>query len=75
MAKPRVALDIEIPSDVKYIEQVVELATRECRELHLPPRVLDVLGIQLQACEAELGGDAAAIEGHVDTEARARAER
>lgn len=37
MAKPRVALDVEIPSDVKYIEQVVDLATRECRELHLPP--------------------------------------
>ena len=37
MAKPRVALDVEIPSDVKYIEQVVELATRECRELRLPP--------------------------------------
>lgn len=36
MAKPRVALDIEIPSDVKYIEQVVELATKQCRELHLP---------------------------------------
>ena len=38
MAKPRVALDIEIPSDVKYIEQVVELATRECRELRIPPK-------------------------------------
>lgn len=38
MAKPRVALDIEIPSDVKYIEQVVELATRQCRELQLPPK-------------------------------------
>jgi len=37
MAKPRVAIDVEIPSDVKYIEQVVELATRQCRELHLPP--------------------------------------
>ena len=37
MANPRVALDVEIPSDVKYIEQVVELATRQCRELHLPP--------------------------------------
>ena len=36
MAKPRVALDIEIPSDVKYIEGVVELATKECRELDLP---------------------------------------
>ena len=37
MARARVALDVEIPSDVKYIEHVVELATRECRELHLPP--------------------------------------
>jgi serine/threonine-protein kinase RsbW len=36
MAKPRVALDIEIPSDVKYIEHVVELATKECRGLDLP---------------------------------------
>jgi serine/threonine-protein kinase RsbW len=38
MARPRVALDVEIPSDVKYIEEVVELATRQCRELHLPPQ-------------------------------------
>jgi serine/threonine-protein kinase RsbW len=38
MAKPRVALDVEIPSDVRYIEQVVELAARQCRELHLPAR-------------------------------------
>ena len=36
MANPRVALDVEIPSDVKYIEEVVELATLRCRELHLP---------------------------------------
>lgn len=36
MANPRVALDVEIPSDVKYIEEVVELATQWCRELHLP---------------------------------------
>ena len=37
MAKPRVAIDVEIPSDVKYIEPIVELATRQCRELRLPP--------------------------------------
>ena len=36
MANPRVALDVEIPSDVKYIEEVVELAAQQCRELHLP---------------------------------------
>ena len=38
MAKPRVALDIEIPSDVSYIEGVVELAARRCSELHIPSR-------------------------------------
>jgi serine/threonine-protein kinase RsbW len=38
MGKSRVALDVEIPSDVKYIESVIELATLKCRELHLPPR-------------------------------------
>jgi len=37
MGEPRVALDIEIPSDVRYIEGVVELATRKCRELSIPP--------------------------------------
>jgi serine/threonine-protein kinase RsbW len=38
MDTPHVALDVEIPSDVKYIEAVVELAARQCRELHLPPQ-------------------------------------
>lgn len=37
MARSRVALDVEIPSDVSYIEGVVELATRKCRELRIPP--------------------------------------
>lgn len=34
----RVALDVEIPSDVAYIERVVALVTRECAELRLTPR-------------------------------------
>jgi len=34
----RVALDVEIPSDVTYIERVVALVTRECAELRLSPR-------------------------------------
>jgi serine/threonine-protein kinase RsbW len=38
MADSHVALDVEIPSDVRYIDSVVELATRKCRELHLPPK-------------------------------------
>lgn len=38
MDQSRVALDIEIPSDVKYIEGAVALATEQCRELDLPPQ-------------------------------------
>jgi serine/threonine-protein kinase RsbW len=38
MDKPHVALDVEIPSDVSYIEEVVELATQKCRELSIPPQ-------------------------------------
>ncbi|HVF38288.1 MAG TPA: ATP-binding protein [Gemmatimonadaceae bacterium] len=38
MAESHVALDIEIPSDVNYIERVVELATLRCRELHIPAK-------------------------------------
>ena len=29
----RLALDLEIPSDVRYIEQVVELVTKQCAQL------------------------------------------
>ena len=29
----RLAIELEIPSDIKYIEQVVELVTRQCEEL------------------------------------------
>jgi serine/threonine-protein kinase RsbW len=36
MARSRVAMDLEIPSDVKYIEGVIELATQKCRELRIP---------------------------------------
>lgn len=38
MGEVRVALDLEIPSDVDYIEGVVALATQQCRDLHLPAR-------------------------------------
>ncbi len=34
----RVALEFQIPSDVRYIEQVVELVARQCRELQFHPR-------------------------------------
>jgi len=37
MAESRVACDLQSPSDVEYIEGVVELATQRCRELKLSP--------------------------------------
>ena len=36
--KVRVAIELEIPSDVRYIERVVELVTRQCAELAYPAR-------------------------------------
>ena len=68
MAKSHVALDIEIPSDVKYIESVIELATRKCRELHLPPRKCS-LNIPVALAEAIsnaiLRGNGEAANKHV----------
>jgi serine/threonine-protein kinase RsbW len=37
MAESRVAFDLQIPSDVGYIEGVVELARQRCRELKISP--------------------------------------
>ena len=37
MAKMRVALEVEIPSDVHEIERVVELVQQECRQTKLEP--------------------------------------
>jgi serine/threonine-protein kinase RsbW len=51
MASSHVALDVEIPSDVKYIDSVIELATRKCRELHLPPRKCS-LNVRVALAEA-----------------------
>ena len=51
MGKPHVALDVEIPSDVKYIDGVIELATRKCRELHLPPQKCS-LNVRVALAEA-----------------------
>lgn len=51
MAKSNVALDVRIPSDVRYIDGVVELATRKCRELHLPPHKCS-LNVRVALAEA-----------------------
>lgn len=51
MDGPHVALDIRIPSDVNYIEGVVELAALKCRELHIPPRKC-TLNVRVALAEA-----------------------
>lgn len=38
LSEMRVAVDIEIPSDVNEIERVVDLVRRECEGVRLPPR-------------------------------------
>jgi serine/threonine-protein kinase RsbW len=68
MATPRVAMDVEIPSDVKYIEGVVELATRKCRELRVPARKCS-LNVRIALSEALsnaiLRGNGEAADKHV----------
>ncbi len=51
MARSRVALDVEIPSDVKYIDGVVELAAQKCRELSIPSRKC-TLNVRVALAEA-----------------------
>lgn len=51
MGSPRVALDVEIPSDVSFIESVVELAAKRCRELDVPARKCS-LNIRVALTEA-----------------------
>ncbi len=68
MGDSRVALDVEIPSDVRYIEGVIELATRKCRELSIPPRKCS-LNVRVALTEALsnaiLRGNGDAADKHV----------
>ncbi len=68
MSKSRVALDVKIPSDVRYIDGVIELATRKCRELHLPPHKCS-LNVRVALAEAIsnaiLRGNGEAKDKHV----------
>lgn len=72
MGKGRVALDVEIPSDVSYIEGVVELATRKCRELSIPPQKIS-LNVRVALAEAIsnaiLRGNGDAANKHVRVKA------
>ena len=75
MAKSSVALDVKIPSDVRYIDDVVELATRKCRELHLPPQKCS-LNVRVALAEAIsnaiLRGNGDAAHKHVKIRAVVR---
>ena len=75
MGKSHVALDVEIPSDVKYIDEVIELATRKCRELHLPPQKCS-LNVRVALAEAIsnaiLRGNGEAAHKHVKIRAVVR---
>ncbi len=68
MGRSRVAMDVQIPSDVKYIEGVVELATQKCRELRVPASKCS-LNVRVALAEAIsnaiLRGNADAHAGHV----------
>jgi serine/threonine-protein kinase RsbW len=35
----RVAIELEIPSDVRYIERIVDLVSRQCQDFAFPPSV------------------------------------
>jgi serine/threonine-protein kinase RsbW len=47
----RVSLEVEIPSDVAYIERVVDLVRHSCSELAFPPRQL-ALNVPVALSEA-----------------------
>lgn len=47
----RVALEVLIPSDLRYIERVVGIVTRQCEELDFPPRQL-ALNVPVALTEA-----------------------
>ena len=38
LPRVRVAIEVEIPSDVRYIDQVVALVTRHCQDFRFPSR-------------------------------------
>ncbi|HET7586100.1 MAG TPA: ATP-binding protein [Gemmatimonadaceae bacterium] len=74
----RVALEFHIPSDVRYIEQVVALVARQCRELHFHPRQV-ALNVPVALTEALsnaiLRGNEARAAAHVQVRAQVDEDR
>lgn len=68
MAEPHVAFDLRIPSDVEYIEGVVELARQRCRELNLAPSTCSLnvpVALSEALSNAILRGNASVSGKHV----------
>jgi len=74
----RATLELEIPSDVRYIERVVELVIRHCQDLRYSPR-LCALNVRVALTEALsnaiLRGNNEQPDKHVSVRAEITAER
>ena len=72
LERVRVDIELEIPSDVRYIERVVELVTGQCAVLRFPPQVC-TLNIRVALTEALANAiqyGSAGGNGHVRVRAR-----
>ena len=65
----RVSLEVEIPSDVAYIERVVDLVRHSCSELAFPPRQL---ALNVPVALSEALSNAILRGNHEDPEKRVR---
>jgi serine/threonine-protein kinase RsbW len=71
----RVAIELEIPSDVRYIERVVDTVVRQCADFHYPRRVCalnvpvaltEALSNAILRGNAEDGGKQVRVRASVD---------
>lgn len=72
MGGARVAFDLSIPSDVQYIEGVVELARQRCRELKFPAQKCS-LNVPVALSEALSNAIIRGNESRSDKQVRIRA--
>src|SRR5947209_2566862 len=72
MGGARVAFDLSIPSDVQYIEGVVELARQRCRELKFPAQKCS-LNVPVALSEALSNAILRGNESHTEKQVRVRA--
>jgi serine/threonine-protein kinase RsbW len=68
----RVALEVEIPSDVRHIERVVALVQQSCADLDLPPRQL-AFNVPVALTEALSNAILYGNHERVDAQVRVRA--